>query len=273
MSQDHSNIQYTTIIYPEFLTLKTEVEKLRTEISMLLFERDDLQLVICKNIEMAYLLAVGSLEYKIFELNCQVLRLKRKISMIQAKKNRQEKVILSEIEQMLDEEFAEFQLELEERINKMNQAIYHSKGRMLSEQETKEMKKLYRIIVKSLHPDLHPEATPAQIRLFQNAVLAYESGDLDNLRIISEMLAEPAIEGHSENALSALAKDKERLTKMLKVIQNQILEIKSRYPYTMKELVDDPEKIAKKRAELEEMMEELKKAHALYSERLKELLR
>ena len=152
MSQDHSNIQYTTIIYPEFLTLKAEVEKLCMEISMLLFECDDLQLVTCKNIEMVYILAVGSFEYKVFKLNCQVLRLKRKISMIQAKKNCQEKVILSEIEQMLDEEFAEFQLELEERINKMNQAICHSKGRMLSAEETKEMKKLYRtIVIKNEH--------------------------------------------------------------------------------------------------------------------------
>lgn len=36
----------TIIVFPEFVTLKAEVEKLRTEISMLLLERDELHLVI-----------------------------------------------------------------------------------------------------------------------------------------------------------------------------------------------------------------------------------
>lgn len=263
----------TIVLFPEFVTLKAEVEKLRTEISMLLLERDELRLVICKNIETAYMLALGSLEYKAFELNCEVLRIKRKIDLIQAKKNRQEKIVLSAIEELLDEEFAEFQRQLDEQIDKMNKAIDHSQGRPLTGEETKEIKKLYRSIVKALHPDLHPEVTPAQIQLFQNAVQAYENGDLGNLRIISEMVADPVVPEHDENGLSILAKDKERLTKTLELIREQIANIKSEYPYTMKELVNDPEQVAEKRTELEEMIAELKEAHDLYAARLKEMLR
>ncbi len=263
----------TIVLFPEFVTLKAEVEKLRTEISMLLLERDELRLVICKNIETAYMLALGSLEYKAFELNCEVLRIKRKIDLIQAKKNRQEKIVLSAIEELLDEEFAEFQRQLDEQIDKMNKAIDHSQGRPLTGEETKEIKKLYRSIVKALHPDLHPEVTPAQIQLFQNAVQAYENGDLGNLRIISEMVADTVVPEHGENGLSILAKDKERLTKTLELIREQIANIKSEYPYTMKELVNDPEQVAEKRTELEEMIAELKEAHDLYVARLKEMLR
>ena len=73
------NTNCTVVPFPEFATLKAEVEKLRVEISMLLLERDELRFVICKNIETAYMLALGSLEYKAFELNCDVLRIKRKI--------------------------------------------------------------------------------------------------------------------------------------------------------------------------------------------------
>ena len=265
--------EYTIVLFPEFVALKAEVEKLRTEISMLLLERDELQLVICKNIETAYMLALGGLEYKAFELNCEVLRIKRKIDLIQAKKNRQEKIVLSVIEKVLDEEFAEFQSQLDEQIDKMNKAIDHSKGRPLTEEETREIKKLYRGIVKALHPDLHPEVTPAQIQLFQNAVQAYENGDLGNLRIIHEMAAEPVVPERSESGLSILAKDKERLTKMLKRIREQIENIKSEYPYTMKELVNDPKQVAEKRAELEGMIAELKEAYDLYAARLKEMLR
>ena len=38
------------IVFPDFEKLKNEVEKMRTELSMLLLERDELQFVICKNI-------------------------------------------------------------------------------------------------------------------------------------------------------------------------------------------------------------------------------
>jgi len=264
---------YTVILFPEFVTLKAEVEKLRTEISMLLLERDELRLVVCKNIETAYMLSLGSIEYKAYELHCELLRLKRKIDLVQAKKNRQEKVVLSAIEEQLDEEFAEYQRQLDEQINKMNKALDHSKGRALTDEETKEIKKTYRNIVKALHPDLHPDITPAQIQLFQNAVQAYENGDLNSLRIISEMVAEPVIPEQSENGLTILAKEKERLTRTLELIREQISEIKATYPYTMKDLVEDPEKIAEKKKELEDTINELKVAYDLYAARLKEMLR
>lgn len=168
------NTNCTVVPFPEFAALKAEVEKLRVEISMLLLERDELRFVICKNIETAYMLALGSLEYKAFELNCNVLRIKRKIDLIQAKKNRQEKIALSAIDKLLDKEFAGFQCQLNEQIDKMNKALDHSQGHVLTDEETKQIKKLYRSIVKALHPDLHPEITPAQMQLFQNAVQAYE---------------------------------------------------------------------------------------------------
>lgn len=265
--EDNSKI----IVFPEYEKTKTEVEGLRTELSVLLLEKDELRLVICKNIETAYMLALGSYEYKAYEWHCEVLRIKRKIDIIQAKKNRQEKVILAVIDEQLDKEFAEYQQQLNERIEKMNKALEHNKGKLLTAEETKELKKLYHSIVKALHPDLHPDTTPTQIQLFHNAVQAYEHGDLDTLCIISEMVAKDIPE-QNENGLTILLKEKERLTKSLKIIRNQISEIKSNYPYIMKELVQDPEQIAEKKTELEELIEELKAIHNLYTARLKDLL-
>ncbi len=147
------------ILFPEFEELKEKVERLRTELSMLLSERDELRFVVCKNIETAYILKLGSLEYKAYEAQCTFLRLKRKFELIQAKINRQEKIIISSIESTLDEEFAEYQKKLDEQINKMNEAIKRSKSRALTAGESKELKKLYRKIVKSLHPDMNPNTS------------------------------------------------------------------------------------------------------------------
>ena len=261
------------ILFPDYEELKKEVQKLQTEISILLLERDELRFVICRNIETAYMLAVGSLEYKAYELHCKVLRIKRKIELIQAKKNRQEKVELSDIEEQLDEEFEEYQNQLDEKISKMNTALDYSKGTPLTQEENKEIKKLYRNIVKALHPDLHPDVTDAQLQLFQNAVLAYESGDLSSMRIIFEMVAEPDISEICDNSMVLISKEKDRLLKSLETIQQQISQIKNDYPYTMKDFINNPEKIEKKKAEFKALIDELNDVYNLYKSRLKDLLR
>lgn len=182
------------------MELKEAVEKLRTEISMLVLERDELLMVDCKNIEMAYMLELGSLEYKVYEMQCAVLRVKRKLALIQAKKNRQEKIILARLEALLDEEFAAYKAKLDEHINKMNEALERSKGKSLSSEDTKELKSLYRAVVKSLHPDLNPDISEAQLKLFKTAVDAYKNGDVESMRIIGAMVSTPKIIRHDEDS-------------------------------------------------------------------------
>lgn len=263
----------TVILFPDFVKLKAEVEKLRTEMSILLLERDELVYVECKNIEMAYMLALGNLEYKAYELHCAVLRLKRKIELIQVKKNRQEKIVLSAIEEKLDEEFSEYQAQLDKQINKMNDALKRSKSEFLSDAESRELKKLYRTVVKALHPDLHPDLSEAQTTLFHNAATAYESGDLNSLRIISEMVAEPVLPDYKENGMAVLAKEKVRLTGLLKTLRDRIFEIKNEYPYTMKPIIQNEVAIAEKKAELEDTISQLDEALEMYKRRVAEMLR
>ena len=204
------------IVFPDFEKLKSEVEKMRTELSMLLLERDELQFVICKNIETEYMLKLGSIEYKAYEAQCAALRLKRKIELIQAKKNRQEKVIISAIEETLDNEFAEYQKQLNEQIDKMNDALKRSKAEVLSDEDNKELKKLYRKIVKALHPDINPDVSQAQVQLFDNAVSAYKSGDLGTLRIIGEMVGNNPLPEQHKDAMTQLVEERERLQGLYK---------------------------------------------------------
>lgn len=273
LSIQEPDSQCVIILLPEFVTLKEEIEKLHIELSMLLLERDELKYVECKNVEMQYMLTLGSLEYKAFELNCAMLRLKRKIELIQTKKNRQEKVLVSAIDKLLDEEFAEYQEKLNEHIDKMNTALERCKGELLTAEETKELKTLYRTVVKALHPDIHPDVSEAQIKLFQNAVDAYENGDLNTLRIIKEMVAEPVLPKLNENSLAVLTKEKERLLKMLELIKEQIKEIKKRYPYNLKPIVQSEDLTAKKKADLKSTISKFQEIIDVYKKRIEELLR
>ncbi len=264
---------HNLILFPDFENLRNEVEKMKTELSMLLSERDELQFVICKNIETQYMLKLGALEYKAYEAQCASLRLKRKIELIQAKKNRQEKISVSAIEAKLDEEFDEYQKQLNEQIEKMNDAINRSNAKVLSDEDTKELKKLYRQIVKLLHPDMNPDVSQTQLKLFDNAVTAYKNGDLPTLKIISEMVCDNPLPHHHQNPMTRLSEEKKRLEKLLKNIKESIDKIKSDYPYIMKDIISDPAKTAQKKQELENILEYYNELIAVYKAKIEEMLR
>lgn len=261
------------IVFPDFEKLKSEVEKMRTELSMLLLERDELQFVICKNIETEYMLKLGSIEYKAYEAQCAALRLKRKIELIQAKKNRQEKVIISAIEETLDTEFAEYQKQLNEQIDKMNDALKRSKAEVLSDEDNKKLKKLYRKIVKALHPDINPDVSETQVNLFDNAVQAYKNGDLNTLKIIGEMVGNSPLPEQHKDTLTQLNEEKERLQYLLKAIRDSIEQIKSEYPYTMKEIIEDEEQTEQKKKELENILSQYNELISIYKAKIEEMIR
>ena len=261
------------IILPELEELKAEVERLRTELSMLMLERDELKFVICKNIEAEYMLKLGGLEYKAYEAQCNVLRLKRQLELMQARLNRQESIIMAVIETILNTEFAEYQKKLDEQVGKMNEAIERSNADVLSEEETKELKKLYRKIVKALHPDMNPNITDAQRQLFDNAVMAYKNGNLDALRAIAGMIGDADLQVNQTDAKARLLEEKKSLEKLLENVREEIQTIKSEYPYTMKELLADDEKVEARKRELELIISKYEEIAGVYKARIDELMK
>ena len=271
--EEGASDSWSIMFHPDFDKLKAKVEKLREELIMLVIERDTLLYQECRNIEMKYLLSVGVLEYKAYEIECAILRLKRKAELIQAKINRQEEIVLSEVEENLDFEFAEYQEKLNEQIDKMNAAIERSHRELLSKEEAGELKTLYRAVVRGLHPDLHPDLSAAKIKLFQNAVEAYERGDINGLRIIHAMVSEPAISLENTDSFVVLIKEEDRLTELIEYMKDIISGIKSEYPYTMKSLVQSPLKIEARKAELELHIKQLNEILSIYEARIEDMLR
>lgn len=265
---------WTFIAYhPELEKLREEVDALRAEISALVLERDNLLYQECKNIEMAYMLAVGALEYTAYETECAILRLKRKAELLQACKNRQEAIVISKIERMLDEEFAAYQEMLDEKIKKMNAALERSHGKKLSAEETREIKQLYHAIVKAIHPDLHPDLSDAKTQLFHTAVEAHGRGDLERLRIIAAMLSGPGLSPEKPGRFDVLMEERERLTRLTQGLRDEIAEIQSSYPYTMKALIQSPEKVEARKAEIATHIQQLNEIFAAYNAKVEEMLR
>lgn len=270
--KDISMNENNVILFPMYKELNEDVQKLRTELSMLLLERDELKYVICRNIETKYLVVFGGLEYRTFEAECNMRRLKRKIEIIRMKLNRQEKVIMEDIENQLDAEFEDYKKQLDDWLHKMNEAIDRSKEMVLSKEDAAELKKLYRKIIKALHPDLNPEISEEQLAMFLRAVAAYEEGDLETIRIIASTLSDPAVENPETDKITELNKKKDKLEEMLKQVGEQISAIKAKYPYTMKELLEDEDKRERRKKELEATEKEYMKQADYYQKQLDSMI-
>ena len=63
----------------------------------------------------------------------------------------------------------------------------------VNETPAQELKRLYRYIMKKLHPDANPDATEAEMDLLRKAQKAYSEGDLDTLRDIADQLDDTEI--------------------------------------------------------------------------------
>ena len=256
---------------PEYQALRDEIEKLQVELSMAILERDNLMFHQCRNIEAQYLLKFGELEYQVYELECRMRRTKRKLEMVIAKRNRQEKIIIAEIEEQLDAEFEAYKKNLNEMLGQMNQALKWREGEILSDEEAREIKKLYRQIVKALHPDIQSDNSDEENELFLRAVIAYENADLEALRIIAGLVGAGA---HPEE-YSSLEKLEERignLKKRLADIQQSIERVKETYPYILGEFLDDEEKAEMKLKELNELKQSYEKQISHYQEELQKYL-
>ena len=108
--------------------------------------------------------------------------------------------------------------------------------------------------------------------LLKRAIVAYKEFDLTTLREIAAMLDGDAPE-NGECALDTLRKEKARLLELIRGIRAEIRNIKSRYPYTMKDLLDNPVRLAKEKEKLTARIDRARRAAEIYQGRIEEILK
>ena len=250
--------------HPEFAKLIKEIEKLREEVSRLIEKRDYLRYHLSPQVNADYIKKIGVYEYKVFEFTIKVRRLRRKTELIRAKIAKDEIIIPSEIESILDEEYIDYEDRLQAELDRINSEMERGSGDFLSDSDGEELKRLYRKVVKMLHPDLNPDQTEREKIFFLKAVSAYERGDLDALRAIY-VLAESLDFYDRDNADGdSLDATKEILTRRAEVLRNDIDKIENSFPLNKREFLEDEEAVAARREDLEEELAGLRKVYDDY---------
>ena len=259
---------------PEYENLLSIIQQLETELADLVYDRDKLLYHVCPKLQTEYMLSIGKLEYAVFEYQCKILRTKRKIEIIQSCLNREQPYDITEIEKQLDKEYHEYTERLLEKQKEIENARFKNSnfGKPLTDEESSELKKLYTLIVKKLHPDINPNTTEEQHAQFIDAVNAYKNANLSELRIIYLLLDKLSVT-ETENTMEKLKSRKELLLNEKEYMLNEIHNIKDTFPYNVKNLLQDENKLKYKIDELSKLLTEYQEQYNNIEDKLKDMLK
>lgn len=248
MSKEITSIEIT----PENKELRARYEMLKREFSELFSLKNEMISHDLPYLTSLYLELIGRKLYEVYCLSLELSILKQRMTLLQAYVNRNEVPDVKAVDKKINVQFAEYQKRIEEEAKKLAAARdYLLKGSLISEEETKELRTIYFMIVKRLHPDVNPNLNEKDNELFIKAQAAYEMLDLDSLRLILLSLDldnPPPVEAYK------LEEMVEKLTENVRELQSQIDKLNLEFPFILKEKLINEEWV---KSELESAQKEI----------------
>lgn len=239
------------ILHPEYESLRAEVARLREEIVVVRTQLDRVTGVETELLKAEYGKRFGRLELELTRKYYRFRLLRRRIDLVRSYLNRGAEPDMEAIDAILDAEAEEYNQVLRrkaadaERASKMTFREY-------SDEEAVHAKKLYQQVVRALHPDLHPGATPDDIACLQQAVEAYNSGDLATLEAIAVLVECGEKKNDEPSCIESLRKRCEQYRDTLSKLALRLKKVRSSFPFDQAELLSKPENVMKRIQDLKE---------------------
>ncbi len=217
-----------------------------------------------------YMMRIGQLEHRVFELKTELKRWQRRFEMRQASLNRGEKPSLLAIEAALDMEFSNYMKEIEKQLEEIKKAVLHCEAEKMSEESSNEIRIAYHNAAKRLHPDLNPNLNENARNLWLQIQSAYDNQEWSKFRflvgLIDGVVSEEKTFESDQSGMALLEKSVAVLTERSAELSKRIKEIKSKEPFTYLSLLDNPKKVAERQAQLTAQIEALEKYAREYEE-------
>lgn len=149
-------------------------------------------------LEALYATKIGKFEVELLELKIQLKAFKKKIQWVHQEIN------LGNIPNFK---------EIEDKVEKMTETAYQeietAKGKILfgkavlsnlgSPEDSMELRKIFRNIAKSLHPDINPNITQEQKEIWLSFKDAYDNGDLERMKALKIVYAKQIEKTQKQN--------------------------------------------------------------------------
>ena len=220
-------------------------EELFAQYEELLLRKNDLKKE-CFHLQREYVRVFGEAIMAVFRLKLECVKRIKTIEFCQKDLNRGKEPDTEALQSFVIQETQE----LRDHLQGMKQEYESSQNiGQITEAEAAQIRKLYRRIVKRLHPDTHPEiGTDEQLMDIWNQVtVAYECNDLSTLEELEVMASAALARAGSKAYNTEIPNIEERMEK----IKIEIREIMDKDPYQYKFLLNDPEKVQIKKDALE----------------------
>lgn len=262
--------QSDLITHPEVLRLTGERDLLREELARLLAEAHELVETVGPNLLAMYQNKIGAWELRRLEAECGVARLRREIELAQAALNRGEAPDPFAIGAQIEAEFTTWRQRVQEAADRLRDAQLRM-SHQLSPEEDREMKRLYRKLVKELHPDMNPSQGEAQAQLWRRVQDAYGRADVEELRALALMVRPPTA-APSPDPIRDLSREVADLKAQVTARIEEIDRIQKQPPFHLRESLADEAWVAARRAALEAEIASLESRREILQKQRRQIL-
>ncbi len=245
---------------------------------------DEIRLQVIPALLAEYAVLIGCHENELFAAGVDLRRAKRRLTLARRYANRGERVDEGAIEGQLDEEFVRWQKELRERLEELSERIAeHERMTPLPAEDAAEIKRIYRELMRRLHPDANPNQTEETRRLFALAQQALADGDLQAMRAIrsaaSLVAAEPPAPTMPKDVPGATVRVEDELAAHLALVgatRDGMLErldaLRQTFPYPLRDQLRDKGWVAGQVRDIQRRIDECRKAEGECREQYRRLV-
>lgn len=237
-----------------------KIKKLKAKLQLVVSEYDDVELKEATAIRIEYTEKIGQYECQQYELFLQYEELKHKVEMVQALINRGEEVDMT----VIDHEVAEILTSHYDKLNGMRLIVdemnNYNNGFEISIEVIAEIKRIYRKLMKILHPDVLDPELGFDADLWEKTQNAYKRNDIETLRMIDDIVGDTVsapLEAKEETELIDTAS---RLELAIARYQMMLVEIRKKFPFTETEHLKNDAWVRTRQAEIKKSIEEYQKS-------------
>ena len=236
-------------VHPQVAALQAKLKQLQEHSARLFAQAEYMQFEERPMLNSLYEASVGSLFFEEFKLCIQIKLTQLEINLTEAYISHNAPIDRYRIDAQVEAARQDYQARIEQKEAELKKAEEFLNSPCLKKEEAAELQRMYRMIAKAFHPDLHPDQTKEERTLFIEAASAYRAGNLQALRHIS-MYLESGNQGDSpgDDLLTLIEKARESIA----IFQERIDLMNAQFPFIYRDKILDPQWIKEQQTTIKE---------------------